>query len=108
MAANRNGQVRTLVSDEIVRAAASGDTDAWDTIVCAFAGTVWRAAASVVSDSTQIRAACRITWLRCVDHLHQVEADSIGAWLTSTAQREARRQALLEGYPGYGAQSATA
>jgi DNA-directed RNA polymerase specialized sigma24 family protein len=97
-----------LVSDATVKAAAGGAADAWDTIVSAFAGVVWAAAASILRDAAEIRSVCRITWLRCVDHLDQVDADSIGAWLTSTARREARRQALLQGCTGYDAHSATA
>jgi DNA-directed RNA polymerase specialized sigma24 family protein len=97
-----------LVCDATLKAAAGGEAEAWDTIVIAFSSVVWTAAASILRDSAHVRSVCRITWLRCLDHLDQVDADSIGSWLTSTARREARRQALLAGCAGFGAHSATA
>ncbi len=108
MARHPNAGTGTLVSDATVRAAARGEYAAWETIVGAFSGAVWAAASCVGSDSVPTRAACRITWLRCLDHLERLDADSLGAWLISTARREAWRQARLDGGRGRGARSATA
>lgn len=107
MALHPGTETGDLVCETTIKAAAGGATDAWDAIVSAFSGIVRAAASSVLRETAEIDSACRITWLRCADHLEEVDARSIGPWLISTVCREARRQARLPRRADCGARAAT-
>jgi len=74
---------------ELVRAAAVGDEAAWDKLVERFSGLVWavvRAYGLAEADAADV---FQVTWLRLVEHLHQVrDPERLGAWLATTARRE--------------------
>jgi RNA polymerase sigma factor (sigma-70 family) len=75
----------------VVRSAASGDEDAWDTIVACYSGLVW----SVIRTYRLGEAAddvLQTTWLLLVQHLPRLRhPEAVGAWLATTARREALR-----------------
>jgi RNA polymerase sigma factor (sigma-70 family) len=76
----------------MVRAAASGDHRAWDTLVDEFGGLVWAIARAHRLSDADAADVAGATWLRLVEHLgHLREADRVGAWLATTARRECLR-----------------
>ncbi len=76
----------------MIRAAADGDSDAWDALVDRFARLIWAVARShglSVADADDVS---QTTWLRLAEHLGRLrEPDRVGAWLAVTARREALR-----------------
>jgi RNA polymerase sigma factor (sigma-70 family) len=83
--------------------ARSGDRRAWDAIVAAYSPLVWAVARSFRLNSADAADVYQATWLRLVENLNRVrDGDRLGAWLSTTARREAlmllrrdRRQATV-------------
>jgi RNA polymerase sigma factor (sigma-70 family) len=74
----------------LITAAAAGDRGAWDAIVTQYAGLVWGVARSFRLSTADAADVSQVTWLRLVEHLHQIRnPDALGAWLATTARREA-------------------
>ena len=74
----------------LVKAASDGDQKAWNTIVDRYANLVWSIARGFRLSSTDAADVSQATWLRLVEHLHQLrEPAAIGSWLATTARREA-------------------
>jgi len=83
---------------ELVHAAAAGDQSAWDKLVDRFSGLVWSVARSFRLGDADAADVTQVTWLRLVEHLHRIEdGDRIGAWLATTARREALRLIRQQG-----------
>ena len=85
----------------VVAAAARGDETAWHTIVDRYSSLVWAIARTHRLSSGDAADVVQATWLRLVEHLADIRnADGIGAWLATTARREAllaiRRAARCE------------
>ena len=85
----------------VVAAAVRGDEAAWSHIVDRYAGLVWAIARNHRLSSGDAADVVQATWLRLVEHLADIRnADGIGAWLATTARREAlltrRRAARCE------------
>ena len=85
----------------VVAAAVRGDQAAWDRIVDRYASLVWAIARSHRLSPGDAADVVQATWLRLVEHLADIRnADGIGAWLATTARREAlltiRRAARCE------------
>lgn len=71
-------------------AAASGDQRAWESIVTAYSGLVWAVARAYRLSTADASDVFQGTWLRLVEHLASVkDASKLGAWLATTAKREA-------------------
>ena len=90
---------------EMVSAAALGEPAAWDAIVDRYARLVWAVARAFGLSDADAADVSQTTWLRLAEHLPRLrEPERIGAWLATTARREAmralaraRRERPLEG-----------
>jgi RNA polymerase sigma factor (sigma-70 family) len=77
---------------ELVTAAAAGDGAAWRLLVEHFSGLIWSVARGRGLDASEASDVLQTTWLRLAEHLGRIESpDRIGAWLATTARREAQR-----------------
>ena len=75
---------------DLVAAARAGDQAAWDALVSRFVGLVWTVARSFGLGSADAADVSQATWLRLVERFASIrEPDRIGAWLATTARREA-------------------
>ena len=84
--------------DDLVRAAAAGDQAAWSELVERFQGLVWATARSFRLSRADAADVAQTTWLRLVENLDRIrEPDRLGAWLATTARREAFRHLRLHG-----------
>jgi RNA polymerase sigma factor (sigma-70 family) len=78
--------------EHIIQAAARGDQRAWDELVRRYARVVWAVARAHRLSTADAADVSQTTWLRLVEHLGQLrEPTAIGAWLATTARREALR-----------------
>lgn len=76
----------------LVKAAAVGDRSAWNALVDRFSPSVWAIARGHRLGQADAADVCQTTWLRLVEHLDRVEQpERVGAWLATTARREALR-----------------
>jgi len=81
---------------ELVRRAASGDWEAWSELVDRFANLIWSIARSVGLNASDAADVSQTTWLRFCEHLGDLNDPSrAGAWLATTARREAIRVSRL-------------
>lgn len=79
---------------ELVGQAAAGDGHAWNALVDAYGGLVWAIARSEVRSASDAADVSQTTWLRLFEHIDRLNDPSrAGAWLATTARREARRVA---------------
>ena len=78
--------------NELVRAAAEGDQQAWDALVDRFAGLVWAIARAHRLSPADAADVSQTTWLRLVEHLGRIrDPERVGAWLAATARHECLR-----------------
>jgi RNA polymerase sigma factor (sigma-70 family) len=78
----------------LVKAAAGGDTAAWEALVARFNGLVWSIARGYRLSSADAADVFQTVWLRLAEHLGRIDnPDHIGAWLATTARRESLRVA---------------
>ena len=76
----------------LVEAAAAGDRAAWDAIVNQYGRLLWTVARSVGLSGADAADVCQATWMQLVTHLDSIQhPERIGAWLVTTARREAIR-----------------
>jgi RNA polymerase sigma factor (sigma-70 family) len=81
---------------DLVLRAASGDAEAWSALVDRFANLVWAVARSVGLSVPDAADVSQTTWLRFCEHLGKLQDPSrAGAWLATTARREAVRVSKL-------------
>jgi RNA polymerase sigma factor (sigma-70 family) len=74
----------------LLAAAADGDQVAWTRIVDRYAGLVWSVARGFRLGQADAADVAQATWLRLVEHLRTIrDSDHLGAWLATTARREA-------------------
>ena len=77
---------------DLVRAAAAGDSGAWQALVDHFGGLVWSIARANGLDRVDAADVVQTVWLRLVDNLHRLrEPERVGGWLTATARHESIR-----------------
>lgn len=77
---------------ELVSAAAEGDSGAWDALVERFTGLVWSVVRGYGLERAESADVVQTTWLRLVENLGRLrEPERVGAWLATTARREALR-----------------
>jgi RNA polymerase sigma factor (sigma-70 family) len=83
---------RTQSTTEIVAAAARGDQRAWSEIVERYSSLLWSVARAHRLGASDAADVVQTSWLRLVEHLPDIRnPDGIGAWLATTARREALR-----------------
>jgi RNA polymerase sigma factor (sigma-70 family) len=76
----------------LLDASRRGDQAAWRRLVERHTGLLWAIARAHRLDSTDAADVVQTSWLRLVEHLPQIKnADSVGAWLATTARRECLR-----------------
>ncbi|MFC4942977.1 RNA polymerase sigma factor [Pseudonocardia sp. GCM10023141] len=77
----------------LLQAAATGDAQAWSTIVEQHERMLWSIARSYRLSTSDAGDAVQATWLRLVENLDRITApESLGAWLATTLRRECLRQ----------------
>src|SRR5436190_14278705 len=78
--------------DELIRAAARGDQNAWTELVGRFERLVWATARAHRLSRADAADVAQTTWLRLVENLDRIrEPDRVGAWLATTARHESLR-----------------
>ena len=87
---------RSAAEDEencaLVRAAAAGDSKAWDGLVSRFVALLWSIAFRHGLNENDAADVVQNTWLRLFEHIDDVrEPARVGSWLATTAPREALR-----------------
>jgi RNA polymerase sigma factor (sigma-70 family) len=81
-----------------VRAAADGDTAAWDALVAQFGGLVWSITRAHRLSDADAADVSQTTWLRLVEHLDRIRnPERVGSWLAATARNECLRVLRLSG-----------
>jgi RNA polymerase sigma factor (sigma-70 family) len=76
----------------LVKAAAAGDHAAWDELVSRYAALLWAIALRHGLQKNDAADVVQTTWLRLLENIDKVrEPARVGAWLATTAQREALR-----------------
>jgi len=79
-----------------VNGAMAGDSAAWDDLVDRFSGLIWAVARGQGLSPTDAAEVSQTTWLRLAEHISEIsEPVRVGAWLATTARREANRIARL-------------
>jgi RNA polymerase sigma factor (sigma-70 family) len=80
----------------LVAEAARGEERAWEEIVDRFASLVWATARAHRLARDDAADVAQTTWLRLVENLDRIEhPERLGAWLATTARREALRKLRL-------------
>jgi len=89
-------RVHTDEAGRLVRAAASGDEAAWKALAEGFSGLVWSVTRGYRLSSADTADVFQTVWLRLAEHLDRIEnPEHVGAWLATTARREALRVARV-------------
>lgn len=79
-------------SAELVRAAAAGDAAAWEELVDAYVGLIWRITANHRLRPGDAADVSQTTWLRLLENIDRLQDPArVGAWLATTARRECLR-----------------
>lgn len=74
----------------LLAAAANGDQRSWSVLVDRYGQLVWTVARSFRLDRADAADVSQATWLRLVEHLHDIrDPNQLGSWLVTTARREA-------------------
>lgn len=73
----------------LLRAAAAGDSVAWDTLVDRFSGLLWATARAHRLSQSDAADVVQTTWLRLLENLGRIqEPERLGGWLAVVARRE--------------------
>jgi RNA polymerase sigma factor (sigma-70 family) len=76
----------------LVRAAAGGDSQAWDALTSRYVALLWSIAFRHGLGESDAADVVQNTWLRLFEHIGDVrEPARVGSWLATTAQRESLR-----------------
>lgn len=77
---------------ETVRAAVSGNQNAWDSLVASFSGMVWGIARGQGLSHPDAADVSQTVWLRLAEHIARLrEPERLGGWLATTARNESLR-----------------
>lgn len=77
---------------EQVRLAASGQRDAWESLVERYEGLLWAIARSHRLDEASASDVVQTTWLALLEHLDDLRnPDALSGWLATTARHECLR-----------------
>jgi RNA polymerase sigma factor (sigma-70 family) len=94
--AARDPEAETVAA--LVLDAAGGSQQAWDGLVARYNRLVWAVARSFRLSEPDAADVVQTTWLRLVEHLDALQQpERVGAWLGTTARREALRVAKVRG-----------
>lgn len=89
---------RRAVDVELVRRALEGDARAWELIVERHQSLLWWTARQFRLGSDDAADVVQLTWLRCLEHLHQlVDEAALGGWLVTICRRECYRLVTRRG-----------
>lgn len=78
----------------LVLSAAGGDEGAWRELVGRFSGLIWSVVRAYRLNSADAADVFQTTWLRLAEYLDRLDNPArVGAWLATTARREALRVA---------------
>ena len=73
----------------LLKAAAAGDTEAWQQIVDDYSRLVWSVARGFRLSLADAADVSQTTWLRLVENLDRIQnPDQLAGWLATTARRE--------------------
>ena len=87
-----------MMLEQLIRAAAAGDQDAWNELVERFQGLVWATARAHRLTRADAADVAQTVWLRLVENLDRIrDPERLGAWLATTARRECLRHIRLHG-----------
>ncbi|MGH8969965.1 MAG: RNA polymerase sigma factor [Actinomycetes bacterium] len=76
----------------LVRAAADGDSEAWNALVDRYAGLVWHVARGHRLSEADSADVAQTVWLRLVESLPRLrEPKALGGWLATTTRNECLR-----------------
>jgi RNA polymerase sigma factor (sigma-70 family) len=74
---------------QLVRAAADGDRDAWDSLVDRLGGLIWSITRAYELEAAEAGDVVQTTWLRLVEQLDRIrDPDRVTAWIATTTRRE--------------------
>lgn len=77
---------------DLVTAAARGDDAAWKALVEQFSGLIWSVTRAYRLGPADGADVFQVTWLRLAEHIGRLDhPEHVGAWLATTARREALR-----------------
>lgn len=77
---------------DLVSAAAMGDERAWEAIVARYSGLLWHLIRAYRLSDSEAADVIQTTWLHLVQHIGRIRnPEALGAWLVTTARREALR-----------------
>jgi RNA polymerase sigma factor (sigma-70 family) len=83
---------RRAADGELVRRALEGDHRAWELIVERHQSLLWWMARQFRLNTEDAADAVQLTWLRCLEHLHQLTDEAaLGSWLVTICRRECYR-----------------
>ena len=83
---------------DLVRSAAAGDRQAWERLVDRFSGLLWSILAAYRLSNADAADVLQTTWLRLLENLERLrDPERVGAWLATTARREAQRALAQSG-----------
>src|SRR3954451_22792314 len=83
---------RRAADGELVRRALAGDHRAWELIVERHQSLLWWMARQFRLSTDDAADAVQLTWLRCLEHLHQLaDEEALGSWLVTICRRECYR-----------------
>jgi len=83
---------RRAADGELVRRALAGEARAWDLIVERHQSLLWWMARQFRLGTDDAADAVQLTWLRCLEHLHQLtDTTALGSWLVTICRRECYR-----------------
>ena len=83
---------RGAADGELVRRALEGDARAWELIVERHQSLLWWMARQFRLSTDDAADAVQLTWLRCLEHLHQLADErALGSWLVTICRRECYR-----------------
>lgn len=81
--------VRTDDTGALVRAAARGDSEAWEALVGRFSGLVWSVARARGLGAAEAEDVFQTAWFRLAEHIGRIkDPEQVGAWLATTARNE--------------------
>ena len=80
---------RGAAAGDLVRAAAMGETAAWDELVRRYGGLLWSICRDHRLSAADAADVFQLTWLRLLERLDTLQdPDRVGGWLATTCRRE--------------------
>ena len=80
---------RGTAAGDLVRAAARGETAAWDELVRRFGGLLWSICRDHRLGAADAADVFQLTWLRLLERLDSLQdPDRVAGWLATTCRRE--------------------